>query len=469
MNRVAERNYYPSPRVKLFCIEFHPAVKVVGLIATGIIGMGAGGVCIAAGVLHWGIPLICLWGGISGASFVSFIIFLCFRSKKPIEVPKRKSPQVEKKTSKPEPPKETQTIPIVKRGRPKPNSIGIPNRSSRKPKPRPPKTTSPPPANHPTSLRGADTEAPVSNRATSTLSSTQTPVAHAAPSASSSAISTSQHPIKKQPARTRAPASMPVSEGKARVPVVNTFKYDLCEDSSLDLVGCPAIQEQNSIPLIGTYDRGDYRIAPQLAIVRLPNERLKKCPVALKNKIGDRKTEFYFMVYDDSNFKGVQRNYVPHPWLWEGLNLEELQAHGDTSVTRDAGLTSVSTLGIYEKKGVKDSNQDRFVQSNGQSDFNFQFHMEDRSPRLSPNTAKFNIDPKANVSYFYSLLTDNTDETNPRAIVTFSVLVHNMEGDGKILVDALNKEETSVSDIVKDLKRIQDGHFRGIVQDLLNT
>ncbi|MCB1181249.1 MAG: hypothetical protein KDK55_04425, partial [Chlamydiia bacterium] len=94
-------------RVKLGMIECPSYVKVMGLVAAGILGGGGGAICVAAAICSFGVPLLApsvavflmgIWGGVTIVSLTSFVIFLCFQKMDPEVVIKRETSSFESST-----------------------------------------------------------------------------------------------------------------------------------------------------------------------------------------------------------------------------------------------------------------------------------------------------------------------------------------------------------------------------------
>lgn len=140
------------------------------------------------------------------------------------------------------------------------------------------------------------------------------------------------------------------------------------------------------LPMIGHYDPMGYRFAYQLLTVRLPASQISRFPQEIQDRfrgLGPEQIDLFFTVFDGSHLPTNSRNIINHHFARPGVR------HGEFA--RDS-----LNMGIFAHRGLNgevpavgalSSNSfgvmDTFIHPAASGDM-----------ALSPNNAKFNVDPE---------------------------------------------------------------------------
>ncbi len=145
------------------------------------------------------------------------------------------------------------------------------------------------------------------------------------------------------------------------------------------------------LPTIGHYDPSGYEFADPMLTVRLPIAQLSRFPAEIQNRygsLGRDQLDLFFVVFDGTDLSTVSRNVIIHPLAFPDV-LFNSTANGNFEM----GICS--PRGVVREESSDGLNVDSFCS------MNVHVHPQGDSMAISPDNARFNIDPGCDISSFY--------------------------------------------------------------------
>ncbi len=208
------------------------------------------------------------------------------------------------------------------------------------------------------------------------------------------------------------------------------------------------------MPTIGHYDPMGYRFAYQLLTVRLPASQISCFPQEIQDRfkgINPEQIDLFFTVFDGSHLPTNSRNIINHHFARPGIQ-------------RGASARDYLSMGIFANKGVNremptvgalSSNSfgvmDTFIHPAASGDM-----------ALSPNNAKFNVDPEQDMmSSLYHACTLPEGRG-----VAFMGLIINQENAVENMTGVLERSG-NIPTFVENVMPILDVEEQGRVRQIL--